>query len=63
MKNKRIKKSAQEIQDDIFKKMSPDRRIEVGSQLWLLARELVGDKINYGADRSQTSFGKSRRGS
>lgn len=42
-KNKKIKKTAQEIQDNIFLKMSADRRVEVGSQLWKLAKALVGD--------------------
>lgn len=36
-----IKKSAQEIQDDIFRKMSANRRLEVGAQLWRLARDLT----------------------
>lgn len=55
------KKTSQEVQDDIFRKMSADKRIELGSQLWQLGKDLVGDKINYG--RSQTSFNKSRRDS
>lgn len=40
----KIKKSPQEMQDDIFRKMSADRKIEVASQLWRLARTLIGDK-------------------
>ena len=58
MKKLKSKKSAQDIQDDIFRKMSPDRRVEIGSQLWQLAKELVGNKINYGANRPQTSSNK-----
>lgn len=54
---KSFRKTAQDIQDDIFRKMSADRKVEVGSQLWRLAKDLVGDKINYGR-RSKTSFGK-----
>lgn len=54
---KKVKKTAQEIQDEIFRKMSSDKKIEVGSQLWMLAKDLVGDKINYGK-RSKTSFNK-----
>ncbi len=39
MKNKRGK-SAQDIQDDIFRKMSADKKLEVAAGLWLLAKEL-----------------------
>lgn len=48
-------------QDDIFRAMSADRKVEVGTMLWLLAKELVGDKITYkpyGRNRSET-FGSS----
>lgn len=54
-------KSAEEIQDEIFQKMSADQRVKLGSDLWKLAKELVGDKISkdyevdYGRNRSQTS--------
>ena len=44
---KRVKKTAQERQDEIFRKMSADRRVEIGSQLWCLAKDLVGDKIDF----------------
>lgn len=53
--NSKTKKLAQDIQDDIFKKMSADRKVEIGSQLWQLAKELVGNKIDYGKNRSSTS--------
>ena len=59
--NKREEKTSQEVQDDIFRRMSADKKIELGSQLWQLGKDLVGDKINYG--RSQTSFNKNRRDS
>lgn len=51
-KDKKRKKTAQEIQDDIFRKMSVERKLEVSAQLWQLAKTLAGDKINYGAKRS-----------
>lgn len=55
--NLKIKKSAQDRQDEIFRKMSADRKVEVGSQLWQLARDLVGNKIHYGkSNRPQASF-------
>lgn len=55
--------SAQDKQDEIFRKMSADKKIELGSQLWQLAKDLVGDKICYGKNRSQTSFSKNRQNS
>jgi len=54
-KDIKIKKTTQERQDEIFRKMSADRKIELGSQLWKLAKTLVGNKINYGRERSKTS--------
>ena len=39
MKNKR-KKSAQDIQDDIFRKMSADKKIRLASQLTMLCLKL-----------------------
>jgi len=38
------KKSAQDIQDDIFRKMSADKKIELWSKFWQLARDLAGSK-------------------
>jgi len=46
------KPSAQDIQDAIFKKMSADKKVQLGSKLWHLAKSLAGDKINYGRNRS-----------
>jgi hypothetical protein len=56
-------KSAQEIQDEIFRKMSADRKLEIGSQLWKLAKKLAGDKIRYGGERPKASFSQNRRSS
>jgi hypothetical protein len=41
------KKNPQDIQDAIFRKMSADKKIALGAQLWQLAKSLAGDKINY----------------
>ncbi len=46
MKNKR-KKSAQDIQDGIFRKMSADKKLEVAAGLWFLAKELNPKNIRY----------------
>lgn len=53
------KKSAQEIQDEIFRKMSPDKKVELGSRLWLLAKELAKEKVCYGNNRPKTVISKS----
>ncbi len=55
MKDKK-KKTGQEIQDEIFRKMSADRKVRLGSKLWQLAKKLVGDKINYASSRSERAF-------
>lgn len=60
LRRKMKKKSAQEIQDEIFRKMSADRKIEIGSQLWQLAKELAGDKIRYETNRPSAFIGKNR---
>ena len=51
----------QDIQDQIFKKMTADQKVALGSQLWRFAKDIVGDKIDYGKSRSKTSIGKSCR--
>lgn len=51
---------AQDIQDAIFRKMSADKKIKLGSQLWQLAEELAGNKIRYGDNRPKTSFSENR---
>lgn len=48
---KDIMKNPQEIQDALFRKMSPDQKLEMWYGLWKLAKELVGDKIHYGKNR------------
>lgn len=60
-KAKRARMSAQDIQDGIFQSMSADRRIEVASGLWRLAKELDSDKIDYGVkNRSNRSSASPR---
>ena len=39
--------SAQDIQDDIFRKMSADKKLEIAARLWLLAKALNPDKIDF----------------
>ena len=58
--SKSNKKTAQEMQDEIFRKMTPDKKLELGSGLWLLAKELTKDKLNHGINRSETVIDKGR---
>lgn len=41
-----VVKTAQEMQDEIFRNMSADEKVKVGSYLWKMAKEVVGNKIN-----------------
>ena len=59
MKTPLRRKTAQDQQDEIFKRMSADEKIRLGSQLWEMAKDLVGNKINYANNRSKTSVGRS----
>lgn len=59
----KTKVTAQEIQDRIFKNMSADRKIKIGSQLWKLGKDVVGNKINYVSRRSKKSFSQYRQNS
>jgi len=54
----KIKKTAQEIQDRIFKNMSADRKIEIGSQLWKLGKDVVGDKISFTPEKISKKNGQ-----
>ncbi len=56
-------KTAEDIQDGIFQKMSADRKLEIASYLWLLAKELDSDKIDfrYGVNRPKAPPYKSRQ--
>ena len=53
------RKTAQEIQDDIFRKMPADKKIKLGSEFWLFAKKLSGNNFYYGR-RPKASFGKNR---
>ena len=53
-----MKKTAQQIQDDIFRRMSVNRRIKFGSSMWKFAKELAGDKIDFRMNGSTTPTGK-----
>lgn len=41
------RKTAQEIQDEIFRRMSADKKLEAAAKLWLFAKSLDADKIDF----------------
>ncbi|MBU1179093.1 hypothetical protein KKB69_02040 [Patescibacteria group bacterium] len=49
------KKTAQEIQDESFRKMSADHKLALAFNLWKIAKELSKDNFKY-AIRPATSF-------
>jgi len=53
-----MKKTAQQIQDEIFRKMSANRKVKLGSDMWRLAKALNGEKIDFRVNGSTTSAGK-----
>lgn len=54
---------AQDKQDEIFRRMSAEKKIEIGSLLWKMARSIVGDKINYAKPRPSSSSRTGRKSS
>lgn len=51
-------KLAQDIQDEIFQNMSADKKLEVAAKLWLLAKAIDPEKIDFrlhGRNRPATS--------
>lgn len=40
-----MKQIAQDIQDEIFRRMPPEKKLELGFQFWELAKELIGEQI------------------
>lgn len=55
-----VGKTDQDIQDDIFRRMSAERKIGLWSQFFKLTKDLSGGKIYYGTNRPKTSFDKCR---
>lgn len=53
-------KTAQDIQDDIFRKMTADEKSKVWAGLWILAKDLASNKITHGTDGSKNAFDKHR---
>ena len=45
LKNKRNVEIVQEMQDEIFRKMSADKKIKAGSGMWRLAKSLTNKDV------------------
>jgi len=54
-------KKAQKLQDEIFRKMPADKKLEIASQLWQLGKEL--NKSNNGSRGSKTPPSRNRKNS
>src|SRR3989344_6117683 len=48
--NVNMKKTPQQIQDQIFKKMSAERKIRLTSSFWHFAKEMSGKRIYHNMD-------------
>lgn len=55
-----MKKTAQQIQDDIFRKMSVERKIRMASSFWNFAKIVAGDRIYHNIDGIREYIKKSR---
>jgi len=58
MANQHDADTAQDIQDGIFQKMSADKKLEIAAKLWILAKALNPEKIDFrinGRDRPSPS--------
>lgn len=54
------RKTAQELQDEIFRKMSADQRLDLGVKLWKLGKALAPEKFAYGIRRPQRASNRHR---
>lgn len=55
--------TAQEIQDEIFRKMSVDQKVELASQFWEFVKDFRGTDVMYVQDRSKKTFSANRTSS
>jgi hypothetical protein len=57
MTSKMPNKMAQDIQDEIFRKMSADQKLDLAAGLWRLGQEM-NKNINHGEHRSAKIIGR-----
>lgn len=55
-----MKKTAQEIQDEIFKKMLVEQKIKLASSFWSFAKQMAGDRIYHKMNGISKSLKKNR---
>lgn len=55
-----MKKTAQQIQDDIFLKMSVEKKIRLASSFWNFAKIMAGDRIYHKVHGIRKNTQKSR---
>ena len=56
-----MKKTAQQIQDEIFKKMSAEKKIKMASSFWNFAKTIAGvDRIYHNIDGIREYIKKNR---
>lgn len=56
-----MSKTAQDIQDSIFKKMTADQKVEVGIRLWFLGKALMDARNTHGTVRPEKIADRGRR--
>ena len=49
----KFSKAAQDIQDEIFRNMSIERKLDLASQFWQFVKEFRGTDALYGTNRSK----------
>jgi nuclear transport factor 2 (NTF2) superfamily protein len=53
---KTLSKNAQQIQDQIFRKMSAERKIRLASSFWSFTKEIARDRIYHNIDGIRKHF-------
>lgn len=55
-----MKKTAQQIQDEIFRKMSVEKKIRLASSFWSFAKTMAGDRIYHKVNGIRKNTQKNR---
>ena len=55
-------KTAQEIQDEIFRKMPVDKKIALASEFWQFVKDFRGTSAMYVQDRPKKTLSPNRQG-
>lgn len=60
MRKPAVKKTAQEMQDDIFRAMTVEKKMELAAGLWRLSVLIAGKKMKYETKRPPSAFSRAR---